>query len=55
MAKLYERQCILGVKLNGTSFNLTTLGEEDDQSPYDYIVNTSNSWYNNGNGTFYSK
>ena len=52
MAKLYERQSILGVKVNGTTFILTTLNEGDDQSSYDYIVNTSNSSYNNGNGSF---
>lgn len=52
MPNLYERQCILGVKINGTTFILTTLNEGDDQSSYDYIVNTSNSSFHNGNGTF---
>ena len=52
MSKIYERQCILGIKLNGTSFSLTTLEEGDLQSSFDYIVNTTNSSYNKGNGFF---
>ncbi len=52
MAIVYNQECILGIKLNGVSFNIDLLDIKDDQSVYDFICNVNPSSHYNGNGSF---
>lgn len=52
MAIVDNQECILGIKLNGTSFKIDLLDIENDQTAYDYICNVNPSSYVNGNGSF---
>lgn len=52
MAIVYNQECILGIKLNGCSFNIACLNISDDQAPYDYNCNVNPKSHVNGNGSF---
>ena len=52
MAKVHNNECILGIKLNGTSFKIDLLDIKDDQTSYDYICNVNPARHVNGNGSF---
>lgn len=48
-----NQSCILGVKINGASFQIETLNFLDDQKKYDYICNVNPVLNHNGNGSFH--
>ena len=52
MPIVHNQECILGIKLNGTSFKIDLLDIKDDQTAYDYICNVNPSSHVNGNGSF---
>ena len=52
MPIVHNQECILGIKLNGTSFKIDLLDIEDNQTAYDYICNVNPSSHINGNGSF---
>ena len=47
-----QKELILGINVNGVSFNIDTLQIDDDQSKYEYICNVSESGSSNGNGSY---